>query len=203
MANVVEKDLRLVNTGDPATVEVDAYPGDLFKGHIARVSPVLDPATRTATMEVEIPNRDNRLKPGMYARVLLTIEERKGTHARAEDRGGGLRRQAWRLDSGRREQGAVPRDASSGSRIRNGSRSSTASSPVTASSPKAQARCAPATPWSARTECRRAWCRRAGRRPARRPGGTGACRRPARAAPARRRRRHRAPAPGAQRPPRQ
>jgi membrane fusion protein (multidrug efflux system) len=79
VANVVEKDLRLVNTGDPATVEVDAYPGDLFKGRIARVSPVLDPATRTATMEVEIPNRDNRLKPGMYARVLLTIEERKGT----------------------------------------------------------------------------------------------------------------------------
>jgi membrane fusion protein, multidrug efflux system len=79
VANVVEKDLRLVNTGDPATVEVDAYPGDLFKGQIARVSPVLDPATRTATMEVEIPNRDNRLKPGMYARVLLTIEERKGT----------------------------------------------------------------------------------------------------------------------------
>ena len=30
-------------------------------------------------MEVEIPNRDNRLKPGMYARVLLIIEERKGT----------------------------------------------------------------------------------------------------------------------------
>ncbi len=79
VANVVEKDLRLVNTGDPATVEVDAYPGDLFKGQIARVSPVLDPATRTATMEVEIPNRDNRLKPGMYARVLLTIEERKDT----------------------------------------------------------------------------------------------------------------------------
>ena len=79
VANVVEKDLRLVNTGDPATVEVDAYPGDLFKGQIARVSPVLDPATRTATMEVEIPNRDNRLKPGMYARVLLIIEERKGT----------------------------------------------------------------------------------------------------------------------------
>ena len=79
VANVVEKDLRLVNTGDPATVEVDAYPGDLFKGRIARVSPVLDPATRTASMEVEIPNRDNRLKPGMYARVLLSIEERTGT----------------------------------------------------------------------------------------------------------------------------
>ena len=77
-AAVVEKDLRFVGVGDPATVEVDAYPGDKFKGRVARVSPVLDPATRTATMEVEIPNTDNRLRPGMYARVELTIEEHKG-----------------------------------------------------------------------------------------------------------------------------
>jgi len=77
-AAVVEKDLRFVGVGDPATVEVDAYPGDQFKGRVARVSPVLDPATRTATMEVEIPNTDNRLRPGMYARVELTIEEHKG-----------------------------------------------------------------------------------------------------------------------------
>ncbi len=77
VANVVEKDLRLVNAGDQATIEVDAYPGEIFRGRIARVSPVLDPATRTATMEVEIPNVDYRLKPGMYARVVLMIEERQ------------------------------------------------------------------------------------------------------------------------------
>jgi RND family efflux transporter MFP subunit len=77
VANVVERDLRLVNVGDPAQVEVDAFPGERFKGRIARVAPVLDPATRTAPMEVEIQNTDNRLKPGMYAKVLLTIEERK------------------------------------------------------------------------------------------------------------------------------
>ena len=76
VANVVEKDLRAVTVGDPASVEVDAYPGEVFKGRIARVSPVLDPATRTASMEVEIPNSDNRLKPGMYARVVLSVEER-------------------------------------------------------------------------------------------------------------------------------
>jgi HlyD family secretion protein len=79
VSSVVERDLRLVNAGDAATAEVDAYPGETFKGRIARVSPILDPATRTATMEVEIPNVDYRLKPGMYARVQLTIEERIGT----------------------------------------------------------------------------------------------------------------------------
>ena len=54
-----------------AQVEVDAYPGEKFTGRIARVAPVLDPATRTAPMEIEIPNAAFRLKPGMYARVDL------------------------------------------------------------------------------------------------------------------------------------
>jgi membrane fusion protein, multidrug efflux system len=79
VVNVVEKDLRMVSAGDVAEVEVDAYPGEKFNGRIARVAPVLDPATRTAQMEVEIPNGDNKLKPGMYARINLTVEERKGT----------------------------------------------------------------------------------------------------------------------------
>lgn len=77
VANVVEKDLRLVGVGDPATVEVDAFPGEKFNGRIARVSPILDPATRTAPMEVEVPNREFRLKPGMYAKVNLEIENRE------------------------------------------------------------------------------------------------------------------------------
>ena len=59
----------LVGAGDPAVVEVDAFPGERFNGRIARVSPILDPATRTAPMEVEIPNREFRLKPGMYATI--------------------------------------------------------------------------------------------------------------------------------------
>ncbi|MDO8681751.1 MAG: efflux RND transporter periplasmic adaptor subunit [Acidobacteriota bacterium] len=79
IVNVVEKDLRLVDTGDTGDVEVDAYPGETFRGRIARVAPVLDPATRTASMEIEIQNSDNRLKPGMYARVSLVVEERKAT----------------------------------------------------------------------------------------------------------------------------
>lgn len=77
VANVVEKDLRMVSAGDKAVVEVDAYPGEKFNGKIARVSPILDPATRTAPMEVEIPNPQYRLKPGMYAKVNLEVEGRE------------------------------------------------------------------------------------------------------------------------------
>ena len=58
-------------------VEVDAFPGEVFTGRIARVAPVLDPATRTAPIEIEIPNPGFRLKPGMYARVTVTTDERK------------------------------------------------------------------------------------------------------------------------------
>ncbi len=73
VANVVEKDLRRVRVGSTAEVEVDAFPGEIFHGRVARLAPILDPATRTAQMEVEVPNDDFRLKPGMYSRVRLTV----------------------------------------------------------------------------------------------------------------------------------
>jgi HlyD family secretion protein len=75
VSNLVERDLGRVRTGMNAVVSVDAYPGESFKGRVARIAPVLDPATRTAQMEVEIPNDAYRLKPGMYARVTFTVRE--------------------------------------------------------------------------------------------------------------------------------
>jgi len=77
VANIVEKDLTSMQTGDETRVEVDAFPGEMFMGRVARVAPVLDPATRTAPIEIEIPNPGFRLKPGMYARVTVTTDERK------------------------------------------------------------------------------------------------------------------------------
>jgi HlyD family secretion protein len=77
VANIVEKDLKQIHTGDMTRVAVDAYPGEVFSGRIARLAPVLDPATRTAPIEVEIPNPGFKLKPGMYARVTVTTDERK------------------------------------------------------------------------------------------------------------------------------
>jgi RND family efflux transporter MFP subunit len=76
VANLVEKDFRRVVAGTPAQVEVDAFPGEKFAGRVSRVAPVFDPSTRTAEMEIEVPNPGYRLKPGMYARVVLTVETR-------------------------------------------------------------------------------------------------------------------------------
>jgi HlyD family secretion protein len=77
VANVIEKDLKELKAGAPTKVEVDAFPDQEFMGRIARVSPVLDPATRTAPIEIEIPNPGFLLKPGMYARVSITTNTRK------------------------------------------------------------------------------------------------------------------------------
>ena len=76
VANIVEKDVKRLSIGMPAQVEVDAFPGEKFTGRIARIAPVFDPQTRTAEMEIEVPNSGFRLKPGMYARVDLTTGSR-------------------------------------------------------------------------------------------------------------------------------
>src|SRR5262245_56196815 len=77
VANIIEKDLGRINSGMKADVAVDAYPGEHFVGRIAHVAPVLDPATRTAQIEVEIDNGSFRLKPGMYAKVSFVIEHKE------------------------------------------------------------------------------------------------------------------------------
>ena len=76
VANMVEKDMKRVHVGTVAAVEVDAFPGEKFDGRVRRVAPVFDPATRTAEIEIEIPNSSYRLKPGMYSRVSLTVDSK-------------------------------------------------------------------------------------------------------------------------------
>jgi HlyD family secretion protein len=65
VADVVERDLRRMSQGLRADVEVDAFPGETFTGRVAHVAPVLDPATRTAQIEIEIVNSAFRLTPGL------------------------------------------------------------------------------------------------------------------------------------------
>lgn len=76
VSNLVEKDFKRVTAGVVALIEVDAFPGEQFTGTVSRVAPVFDAATRTAPMEIEVPNPGFRLKPGMFARVKLTVDRR-------------------------------------------------------------------------------------------------------------------------------
>jgi len=71
--SVLEKDIPRVTAGIPATVSVDAFPGTTFTGHVTKFAEAVDLATRTMAVEVDIPNRDHRLRPGMYATVSLNV----------------------------------------------------------------------------------------------------------------------------------
>ncbi len=68
---VPEGDLSRVSPGLSAQIRVDAYPDRVYRGVVTRISPVLNPATRTADIEIEVPNESGLLKPGMFARVSL------------------------------------------------------------------------------------------------------------------------------------
>lgn len=62
-------DIPYLRRGAPAEVRVDALPGETFPGHVVRLATELDPQARTLDVEVEIPNPEGRLKPGMLARM--------------------------------------------------------------------------------------------------------------------------------------
>jgi multidrug resistance efflux pump len=76
---IPESELSRVEPGSEATIEVDAYPEDQFVGDITRISPVVDPASLTFKVTIEIPNSDYRLKPGMFARVNIVAEVHENT----------------------------------------------------------------------------------------------------------------------------
>lgn len=66
-ANLFEKDLGLVRIGAPASVTVNAYPGEVFRGKLTYISSTVDKETRAVQARVEVPNADGRLKPEMFA----------------------------------------------------------------------------------------------------------------------------------------
>lgn len=67
--NATEEDLGKLSTGQKATIKVKSYPDRNFEGKVVKISPVLDPLTRMAEVEVLINNTQKLLKPGMFARV--------------------------------------------------------------------------------------------------------------------------------------
>jgi len=73
IVNVLEKDVPAVQIGKKAVLTVDAFPGRTFEGSIGRLSEALDLSTRTMPVEIDIPNTDHVLKPGMFARVSLIV----------------------------------------------------------------------------------------------------------------------------------
>ncbi|HTQ26027.1 MAG TPA: efflux RND transporter periplasmic adaptor subunit [Candidatus Binataceae bacterium] len=70
-ASIYEDDLARVHEGQSLEAVVTAYPNDVFKGVISRVSPGIDPATYTAQIRCTVANPGLKLKPQMLARVRI------------------------------------------------------------------------------------------------------------------------------------
>lgn len=74
--NVNEQYYKQVKVGMPIdNIALDAYPGETFSGKVAIVYPTLDATSRTFPVEVRIDNANQRVRPGMFARVTLNFGE--------------------------------------------------------------------------------------------------------------------------------
>ncbi len=76
---VIERDYPKMVIGQQALVTTDAYPGQTFVGRIRRIAPLVKETSRQARVEIEVPNPDQRLKPGMFVRARVEF----ATHANA------------------------------------------------------------------------------------------------------------------------
>lgn len=70
-----ERYLAAVQKGQVVRARVDPYPGEVFEGRVTVVVRAIDSVSRTFVVEAEIPNRDERLKPGLFARVELELNQ--------------------------------------------------------------------------------------------------------------------------------
>jgi membrane fusion protein (multidrug efflux system) len=73
---VPEREYQRMRDGLAAEISVDALPGTRFTGTVARTSPVVDPATGTFKLTIEVVDESRRLKPGMFGRVDIVSDRR-------------------------------------------------------------------------------------------------------------------------------
>ena len=68
---VSEQYYSFLKKGAAATLSIDALGEETFSGVVTNIFPTLDPVTHTVSTEIEVANKDLKLRPGMYARVHL------------------------------------------------------------------------------------------------------------------------------------
>jgi RND family efflux transporter MFP subunit len=75
VVEVLEKDYPKIKIGQEAALTTRAWPGETFQGRVVRVAPVLSAASRQARVELEVPNPELKLKPGMFAEMVFVFKE--------------------------------------------------------------------------------------------------------------------------------
>ncbi len=77
LVNIPESYYPELKKGDQTNVLCDTYPDEHFSGHIYRIHPTIDPATRSFVVEVEIPNPSLQLRPGMFCRIMVNFGKKE------------------------------------------------------------------------------------------------------------------------------
>ncbi|MGD2294494.1 MAG: efflux RND transporter periplasmic adaptor subunit [Candidatus Aminicenantes bacterium] len=72
-AEIYEKDIAKIRIGQQVEVTVPAYPGENFEGKVIYISDILHEETRTIKVRAEVENREYKLKPGMFADVIIYL----------------------------------------------------------------------------------------------------------------------------------
>jgi Cu(I)/Ag(I) efflux system membrane fusion protein len=72
---IPERDLGRTAIGQPASLEVNAFPGERFAGKVGFLAPTVDATTRTLRARIELPNKDGRLRPGMSGQATIELPE--------------------------------------------------------------------------------------------------------------------------------
>jgi membrane fusion protein (multidrug efflux system) len=73
---VPERYLRQLKIGQPLEFSVAAFPGEKFRGEVYFISPQIEESTRTALIKARIPNKEAKLRGGMFASLDLTLQVR-------------------------------------------------------------------------------------------------------------------------------
>jgi cobalt-zinc-cadmium efflux system membrane fusion protein len=76
MASVFETDIAKIKTGYDAEVNVIAYKDKTFTGKVDRIFSILDPQSRVMKVRVKVPNKDNLLKPEMFAQITIRYNDK-------------------------------------------------------------------------------------------------------------------------------
>lgn len=74
---IPERYFPKVKPGMKLTLSSDIYPGETFPASIELVYPTIDPASHTFQAKIVIPNKDERLRPGMYAKTTIALGQEK------------------------------------------------------------------------------------------------------------------------------
>lgn len=76
---VPEREFGRIAAAQPVRMRIDALPGELFAGTVARISPTVDPETGTFKATVEVTDEQARLKPGMFGRLAVIYDQQRDT----------------------------------------------------------------------------------------------------------------------------